>query len=52
MSKQVFAHGIDVSGAHSYQQVVVHTIFEKKIFDLTERRKIVAFRAESFGMLD
>ena len=35
---RLFAHFYDVSGTHSYQQIAVYTIFQKKMFQFHQRR--------------
>ena len=45
-SKQIFAYFYYISGAHSYQQIAVDTIFQNKFFDLIERSQIVSFCAQ------
>lgn len=46
LAKQGFADFMDISGAHSYQQITVYTIFQKKIFYLIKSRKINTVFAE------
>ena len=42
LPQQLFSDGYYVSGAHSYQQISLCTIFQKKIFDLVESGKVMA----------
>ena len=42
LPQQLFSDGYYVSGAYSYQQISLCTIFQKKIFDLVESGKVMA----------
>ena len=39
-----------VSGAHSYQQIAVHTFFLQKCLDFAEGGEIVAFGTQKFQL--
>lgn len=45
-AKKIFADFMDISGPHSYQQITCCAIFQKKVFNLIKRRKIMTVASE------
>ena len=48
--KEIFSDINNISGSHSYQQVIFTTFFLQKFFDFHKRRKIIGFCSENLKL--